>query len=183
MPALATKTPRQRSNAPGPDTEGVTSMPEQAYKCCTQCGELKPLDAFYRFRARRDGRESECKKCKNERVKAWQRANRDKTREYANRYNERNREAVRANARKNNEKYREKTRARVSRYKRENREKARAHLAVHRAVVRGHLKRPSECSACGATGVAIQGHHDDYSRPLDVRWLCAACHGKVHRAS
>ena len=35
------------------------------------------------------------------------------------------------------------------------------------------------CEQCGA--LPADAHHDDYSKPLDVRWLCESCHGIEHR--
>jgi hypothetical protein len=40
--------------------------------------------------------------------------------------------------------------------------------------------KPAACSACGLVG-RVQGHHEDYSKPLDVIWLCQKCHGLRHR--
>ncbi len=36
------------------------------------------------------------------------------------------------------------------------------------------------CEACGREDA--QRHHDDYAKPLEVRWLCPPCHAKEHRA-
>lgn len=65
--------------------------------------------------------------------------------------------------------------------------KQRAHNQVAQAVKNGTLVRPEECSVCfavnghGAKGWAkIEAHHPDYSKPLEVIWLCAKCHNKVH---
>jgi len=56
--------------------------------------------------------------------------------------------------------------------------KGRARNAVAYAIRVGKLtKKP--CEKCGET--KVQAHHDDYSRPLDVRWLCSRCHGIEHR--
>lgn len=52
-----------------------------------------------------------------------------------------------------------------------------ARWMVNRAVAAGTLKRQS-CEICGIA--KTQAHHDDYFRPLKVRWLCAAHHAAIH---
>lgn len=37
---------------------------------------------------------------------------------------------------------------------------------------------PQPCEACGT--VAEEMHHEDYDRPLDVRWFCRPCHIDLH---
>lgn len=55
-----------------------------------------------------------------------------------------------------------------------------AHAKVHRAIKKGLLIRPKLCSQCGRTG-KVEGHHEDYSNPLDVKWLCRTCHAITWR--
>ena len=62
-----------------------------------------------------------------------------------------------------------------------NRYKKNAQTKVRRAIKRGVLVRPDKCVSCGISGVRIEGHHHDYSKPLDVCWLCTRCHGEEHR--
>jgi ribosomal protein S27AE len=47
---------------------------------------------------------------------------------------------------------------------------------VFRAVRDGIIIR-TDCE-CGAP--SVNGHHDDYEKPLEVRWLCAKCHATAH---
>ena len=53
---------------------------------------------------------------------------------------------------------------------------------VSDAIKDGVLVRPHRCEDCGGGGT-IYGHHDDYGKPLEVRWLCAKCHGGWHRCN
>lgn len=65
-------------------------------------------------------------------------------------------------------------------------EKSRASAIVQRAIRRGDLVRPETCSVCGKRMVGrgsqrvINAHHRDYSKPLDVMWLCPRCHADEH---
>jgi hypothetical protein len=58
-----------------------------------------------------------------------------------------------------------------------------AHMRVHSAIKSGALVRPAKCERClrdpgrGKDGRSlIQAHHHDYTKPLDVEWICARCH-------
>ena len=60
----------------------------------------------------------------------------------------------------------------------ENPEKYKAHGIVAYAIKQGRLvKQP--CDVCGSKDV--HAHHDDYLKPLNVRWLCSAHHSQWHR--
>jgi len=57
-------------------------------------------------------------------------------------------------------------------------ERVAARNAVNSAIRAGTLLR-EPCRDCGTTE-DIQGHHEDYSKPLDVIWLCRSCHRELH---
>lgn len=54
-------------------------------------------------------------------------------------------------------------------------ERTKIHAAVGRAIKSGKLKRG--LCWCGEIG---EGHHEDYSKPLDVIWLCRLHHRQHH---
>lgn len=56
-------------------------------------------------------------------------------------------------------------------------EKFKANVAVNNAVRLGKLKR-LPCVRCGS--LKTQAHHEDYSKPLDVEWLCSRHHADRH---
>lgn len=47
------------------------------------------------------------------------------------------------------------------------------------AIKNGVLVRPEHCEECGACA-KVDAHHDDYAKPLDIRWLCRGCHRRWH---
>ena len=58
------------------------------------------------------------------------------------------------------------------------RRKANARATANVYQRRGKLA-PAPCERCGSGDV--QKHHEDYTKPLEVRWLCRECHHSLHR--
>ncbi len=83
--------------------------------------------------------------------------------------------------------YREYKRKRGPEYVREinkrtyekHKEKWIARAKVNYAVKKGTLQKPDRCEVCELKK-AVQGHHPDYSKPLEVIWLCSLCHADEH---
>lgn len=134
-------------------------MPE--LRACKTCGAEKPLGEFppYRANAATTGRRHTCRACWNKR---WGPVVVEHNRRH---YQE------------NVNGYRDKKIAQAKRFQAEHPEKKRAHVLVQRALGLGALTR-QPCERCGA---GAEAHHDDYTRPLDVRWLCRLHHSEHHR--
>lgn len=66
----------------------------------------------------------------------------------------------------------------VAAYRKKHPERWRAQNAVSYALRKGQLVKGS-CAQCG-TSKDICAHHEDYSKPLDVVWLCRPCHIRHH---
>lgn len=116
--------------------------------------------------------------------------NKDKIREYKRKWENENKERRRAY----HKKYftSEKGKARKKEYYEEHKQeffaRARKSMAKYpterkvrsktdRAISSGKLvRRP--CEICG--NPKTDAHHDDYNKPLEVRWLCRSCHKKWH---
>jgi hypothetical protein len=67
---------------------------------------------------------------------------------------------------------------------RDPREKYEAEKERYRARTQSYYRvpAPDACQSCGTVG-RVDRHHDDYSRPLDVRFLCRRCHQREHPAA
>jgi len=68
-------------------------------------------------------------------------------------------------------------------WKKDNPQKARAHKIINDAVYRKKINKPQHCQMCGQVTPRhlLNGHHEDYSKPMDVKWLCHQCHVNIHQ--
>ena len=135
-------------------------------KECKECGRALPLDDFYRHPQMSDGRLSFCKECIKRRTRDRRDQNLDEHRARDREYWHRSK------------KRRKQTALSSKKWRERNPEKARAHNVFHRAMKAGKIQRGA-CQVCGTTK-NIEGHHHDYSKPLDVVWLCRHHHGRAH---
>jgi len=62
------------------------------------------------------------------------------------------------------------------------RKKIKVRKTLRRAVKANKIPKPTICSICNESfpKEKIHGHHEDYSKPLDVIWCCQACHMEIH---
>jgi hypothetical protein len=134
-------------------------------KRCFKCGMEKPLDAFYAHAQMADGHLNKCKDCTKVDVRRHRIENPERVREYDR---ERSQLPHRRAARSQYH----------QQFEERHPDKRAAHVAVGNALRCGKLKK-QPCVFCGAVG-EVEAHHRDYSKPLDVTWLCRPCHRRFH---
>lgn len=131
-------------------------MNEQT-KFCKRCAETKSAAEFFRHPTNKDGLQTYCKVC--------------------------SREIRKATCYDENGKYKysrtpEARREMRRRYKKENAEKYKARKVIGDLVRHGRIKR-QPCELCGKPNA--EAHHEDYSKPRDVKWLCRKHHMEHHQ--
>lgn len=132
-------------------------------KRCFRCERELPRTEFYVHPRMTDGLLGKCKACSC----ADNRANYAARREEKHAYDR---------ARYQRPERRAYVRAAAKRKRARDPVRAKAWRDVSYAVRSGKLvRRP--CEVCGEQ--KVQAHHDDYTKPLAVRWLCFTCH-RVH---
>jgi hypothetical protein len=146
-------------------------------KACFKCGEAKPLSEFYRHPAMADGHLGKCKPCAKSDARLRRAEKLDEIRAY-----DRERGLLphrKAGVRARADRYKDQALARTAAYRAAHPERRHAHSLVNAAVRDGKLK-VLPCERCG-DAVGVQGHHEDYNKPLEVIWLCPFHHGERHR--
>lgn len=116
-----------------------------------------------------------------EKVKKHYEKNHDRIRDNVNekRKTPEEREKIRIAGLKWRKENREKVSKRTSKWKKDNPLKSKAHQCVMWALRLNVLQRPEECQGCKRK-LKVEGHHNDYSKPLEVEWLCRLCHMHKH---
>ena len=62
-----------------------------------------------------------------------------------------------------------------------NKSKVRARALLNRAVSSKRVVKPATCSYPSCPETKIDAHHPDYTKPLNVIWLCRSHHSQIHR--
>jgi hypothetical protein len=146
------------------------------FKKCISCGEEKILDEYYKHSQMKDGRLNKCKDC----CKQDNRKNRVDNIDYYREYDRmRSVNSDRVEARKQYEEdHKDQVDRTKSEWRKRNKDKSRAHRKVAYEIKKGSLStRP--CEICGND--RTEAHHEDYSKPLDIVWLCDTCHKQRHK--
>lgn len=147
-----------------------------AMKACKKCSVVKPMEEFYRHNLKSDGRMGTCKDYHRAAVRVLyiEKMKDPEWRERElGRHREKSARARRAGPSSTTEIVRRSKWAWAER----NIEKRKAHAMAGNAIRDGRLIR-QPCEVCGKT--KVDAHHDDYSKPLEVRWLCRRHHADVH---
>jgi hypothetical protein len=150
-------------------------------KKCFKCGIEKDISEFYVHKEMADGHLNKCKDCTKKdsfgrtKEEIEKRKERDRNRPNAKERVKKNCERL-----KNNEKARLENNKRKKEWYQKNKHKKNANLKVSRALFTGLLKRPIKCEKCNLEK-KLEAHHEDYSKPLEVVWLCIECHNNRHK--
>jgi len=132
-------------------------------KTCFKCGIEKPRADFYAHPKMADGLLGKCKACQRANMATARAANLERYRAY--------------DRQRSGEPHRRLLAQRIqARWRAEHPERKAATTTLGNAVRDGRVT-PQPCWVCGKKA---QAHHPDYSRPLDVVWLCSGHHKQTH---
>ena len=131
---------------------------------CAKCGGDKALSDFYRRHDSSTGLDYWCKSCHKEYSHARYQTHKPELL------------AQMAQRRANNPGIRGRD---LKKYWAKYPERLTCFYAYQAALHRGDLVR-QPCERCHTTK-NVHGHHADYSKPLEVTWLCVRCHGLTRR--
>ena len=133
---------------------------ETNLKKCIACKATRPLSEYYKHKQMADVHLNKCKDC----CKSQERERR------AGPSGERIRAYDRARGSRQTAEYRKSYRAKSP-------NKYKAQTKVSNAKRDGKILR-APCEVCGEQNT--HAHHDDYLKPLEIRWLCPLHHSRWH---
>lgn len=127
-------------------------------KMCSSCKLVLPIDQFSLGKSQPDGYQGYCRDC---------------AKKHSRKYHETNRDSI---IRRNSE-WHKKNPEKVIDLRRRKAAHSRVATKLSDAVKSGKIKRGS-CIICGQPNA--EGHHEDYTKPYDVIWLCSLHHARWH---
>jgi ribosomal protein S27AE len=139
-------------------------------KVCSKCKLKLDTTCFYKNNYTKDNLGSYCKICSRDSKNKWAEKNKDKLREKEKKY-------LKEYLPKYNRTERGKEVNKRKKFNIKHRIKYLAWRNTGHAIKTGKLKR-KPCEDCGE--IKVEAHHNDYSKILNVRWLCSKCHHKEH---
>lgn len=136
-------------------------------KTCIRCKNTKDITLFHNSKRQKDGKAYYCIDCTKILKHQEYEKNKDRYISYLKDYRAtpHGKKIIRSIYVRMRDKYPDKYRARV---------------LLNAAVGRKEIVKPDQCEICLCVK-RLCGHHDDYNKPLEVRWLCYSCHTKWHK--
>ena len=144
-------------------------------KKCKMCQVEKSEEKFNRWykKTGNTGLRSHCKDCDHQINKVFREKKKEELREKRRqRTGAKQRELI-------TDPIRKKRNEDVYRCQRKYPEKRAARTFLNSYVKMGKIIRPEKCQKCFKKG-KVEGHHEDYSQPLTVTWVCKRCHADIH---
>ncbi len=128
---------------------------------CSKCSGIKEISLFRKDGKIKGGKVFKhfwCRECESIEKKKWKLEHPDS---YKISYQRNHRNRIKS----------------ASIYRKNNPEKMKAYNYLNNRIINGSIQK-KPCEICGS--IKSEAHHDDYSKPLDVRWLCPSHHKKLH---
>ena len=136
--------------------DGKTKMQT---KYCKSCKQDKAKIDFYKSKKEKDGLQTYCKACKKLMYREWKEKQRQHYRAMRGSYYQHNKAEI---LDKNDI------------WRKQNPEKEHTICLLNSAVRRRQIEKPEQCEQCGSSNP--EAHHEDYTKPYNVIWLCRSCH-------
>lgn len=146
---------------------------EPALKC-KGCGKVKLTSEFYKTGT---GWTGKCKECICKRVRENRKEKVDYYRNYDQLRNQKRKEYIKSKNKKYAKENPDKINKHQKKYQESNKLKRAAHVIFNNALRDGKVKK-GLCQVCKSK--EVEAHHFDYTKPLDVIWLCKEHHEKIH---
>ncbi len=130
---------------------------------CVNCSEADKA-AFNKNSSKKSGLQDSCRSCSKDYMKTYRENNKKKMQECKSNWYQNNKEHA-SNYRQT--------------WRKNNRLAHKSHNAVTYALQTGVIEPPENCQKCNKKE-ALDAHHEDYKKPLEVIWVCKRCHARIH---